>query len=166
MAIVLGVAGCDSESEQPIGVYLAALDSIEDVSRVALDQAFAEYNSAIAQAQADDEIMDAFRQVLRDIESITERNYGEVRNLIPPPEVEQLHNDALRAQADVIVLLLDLLLKADLTESSSDVEELLIELDSGPALSAARERKQQAVCEIQAIAVEGGSGVGDIGCEQ
>lgn len=166
MVVAIIVAGCRSESEQPLGVYLAALESTEDVSRVALDEAFAEYNSAIAQAQANDEIVDAFRQVLRDIQSITEQNYGDVGSIVPPPEVEQLHDDALRARADVIVLLLDLKIKADLAESSSDVEELLIELDSGPELSAARERIQEVVCAIQAVGAESGSDVEDIGCEE
>lgn len=166
IAVALIVAGCGSESEQPFDVYLAALDNAEDNSQLALDEAFAEYNSAIAQTQADNEIVAAFSQVLREIGSITGVHYGAVRSADPPPEVEQLHNDVLRAQADIIELLSDLQVRATQAESPADVEELLIEMNAGPEFSAARERTQEAICEIQAIGNERGSDVVDIGCEE
>jgi hypothetical protein len=165
VSIAIIVVGC-SDSEQPLDVYLFALDIAEDNAQFELDAASAEYNSAIAEAQSDVQIVAAFNNVLNDIGAITGRAYGEIRGIAPPPEVEQLHNEALRAQAEVIELLLDLQLRAEQAESNSEVEALLLEMESGPEFSAVRQRMQEAVCAIQAIGEANGSDVEDIGCEQ
>ncbi len=167
IAVVLAAAGCSGGGDdQPLGEYLAALDSAEDETQTALDRAVAKYNAAIAEPRTDEEVVDAFREVVRATASITERNYGDFRQLVPPLAVEVFHNDAQGAASEVILLILDLQGRAELAESSADVEALLTEMNSGPEFSAARERLQTAICVIQAIGLKEGFDAQDIGCEE
>lgn len=166
IGVALVVSGCGGGDNQPLGAYLAALDSAEDETQTAFDRAVAKYNAAIAEPRTDEEVVHAFREVIRATASITERNYGDVQKLVPPLEVEKFHNDAQGAASDLILLLLDLKVRADLAESSSDVEVLLIEMNSGPEFLAATERLYVAICAIQAIGLKEGLDAEDIGCEQ
>ena len=160
------IAACGGGDALSLEEYLQALDGTEDDAGAADEKAIAAYDEALESAETEEEAADALRKFLDDEISTVQLIHDDLGSLAPPADVEDLHNDATAARADVLEILADLSRRAELADSVLDVEALVEELVEGPEFLAVGNAAQDAVCKIQEIGIEKGFEVDDIGCEE
>jgi hypothetical protein len=158
------VAGCGDDNGDGNGgaltlaEYFEKLDELDETFAAESDAIEAEMDEALTDLEDEDEIIDLFSQSFRDQLDNMEDFMGELGDLEPPAEVEEVHDEAVAAFQESTELLNGFIDDLGDAESISDFEAL-----DDAALEAASERRTQACLDVEQSAADNGIDL-DLSC--
>ncbi len=158
-------AACGGGQEDPrtFPEYIDRLDAIFGDATTRADEINAKFRDANAEAETDEEHMDAFRGLFKDMERSLRRVVDELESFRPPsPILDEEHDELAASAASIASILEDFSRRADESESLDEMRELFAELDE-PRYDDAALRMSSACLLFEYLARDNGIDV-ELGC--
>ena len=138
--------------------YFQRIEELGDDLNAGQDELLAEFGIASTVAETDEEVVEAFKEIIASLIPLSRGYVEDLERIDPPSEVEEAHNEAVALQVEALETIEDLNERVQRVESAAEVEEL------GPIDSAEfLDRRDQNCFALEAIAEENGIFV-DLGC--
>ena len=163
VAVVAGsllLAACgDGEEGEELGLdeYFRQLDEIEEGIKTDIGALGEESEGAWEDIEATRDYVDGYRDIL-------EQGISDMRELDPPAEAEDAHDEFVAALSDMVPVSEDYSERLADIETPSELQELFAEQVADPRLQEAWQRVDDACVELQGIADENGINV-SLDCE-
>ena len=158
-ALIVGsvlLAGCvGGEEELDLDQYFQRLEGIGDDAQTRMGMLQEEYQEVGEDIEATRDYVDA-------IEGITKQALNDLKDLHPPAEVRDAHDEFVGGASQMLAVWEDRSDQLAGVESLSELQAVLVE--DRPASDAVAERVDNACRQLQGIADENGIEV-DVGCE-
>jgi len=159
MAAFLLLAACgDGGDELSLEEYFQRVLDIGDAAETRAD-------TLEEESQGLGEDLNATRDYFDGLEAIAREALSDLRDIDPPAEVRDAHDEFVAGVAATQAVWKDLSDRIRDLESPSEVQALLFAMSEDPAFSAAFERQGNACVQLQGIADENGIDV-DLECEE
>lgn len=153
----IGVAcGGGQEDPRTLQEYVDRLDAIfENASQLA-DEINAEFRDANAEAETDEEHMNAFRGLFEDMAESFDDVVDKLESLRPPLTIlDEEHDELTGSAANIASIVEDFSRRADESESLDDMRELFAELEE-PEYDDAADRMSEACVFFEVLASDNG----------
>ncbi len=158
-------AACGGGQEDPrtFPEYIDRLDAIFGDATTRADEINAKFRDANEEAETDEEHMDAFRGLFKDMAKSLRRVVDELESFRPPALIiEEEHDELAASAASIASILEDFSRRADESESVDEMRELFAELDE-PQYDDAALRMSSACLLFEDLASDSGIDV-ELGC--
>lgn len=154
LLVAVLVGGCGGEGDpRTLREYVDRLDAIFSHASTRADEINGEFKDANAEAETDEEHMDAFRGLFEDMAESFDDLADELESLRPPAPLllEEEHGELVASAANVASILEDFSRRADESESLDEMQQLFAELND-PRYDEAARRMGRACLFFQDLA--------------